>query len=76
MVAAIIACVLAALGIFTFGIVFIPLAAIAAIIATISSLTAKNTNAIWVSVLAWVLCAIAVAASPVMLIAIVSMLGM
>ena len=62
--AAINACVLGGLGIFSSGIIAVPLGAIAAIVATVLSIKAKNTNIIWVSVLAWGLLVIACIFSP------------
>ncbi len=52
---AIIACVLAILGIFTIGILFIPLAAIVGAIATYLAFSGKNLGGIGLSVLAWLL---------------------
>jgi len=67
MVPGIIACVLAVLGIFTVGIVFVPLAAVMALVGTI--IAAKNAH--WggagVNVLAWVLTLVGLFASPALL---------
>ncbi len=49
----IIACVLGGVSIFFFSAIFVPLAAIAAIIGTVAAVKNKNTNAIWINVLAW-----------------------
>jgi len=67
MVPGIVACVLAILGIFTVGIVFVPLAAVTALVGTI--IAAKNAH--WggagVNILAWVLTLVSLFASPALL---------
>lgn len=70
MVAGIIACVLAALGILFLGIIFVPLAAVVAIFGTIIAIKNKNGAGIGVNVLAWVLVIIGVYTSPLLLAAI------
>ena len=70
MVAGIIACVLAVLGILFLGIVFVPLAAIVALIGTIYAVKGKNIAGIGVNVLAWVLVLIGFFTSPLLLAAI------
>jgi len=70
MVAGIIACVLAVLGILFLGIVFVPLAAIVALIGTISAVKGRNIAGIGVNVLAWVLVLIGFFTSPLLLAAI------
>ena len=55
MVAGIIACVLAVLGILFLGIVFVPLAALVALFGTIIAVKNRNVGGIGVNVLAWVL---------------------
>ena len=67
MIAAIIACVLAVLGILFLGTVFVPIAMVVAIISTIISVRNKNNSAIGVSALAWVLVVIGFVTSPVLL---------
>jgi hypothetical protein len=67
MVAGIIACVLAVLGILFFGTIFVPLAAIVAIFGTIIAIKNKNGAGIGVNVLAWLLTIVGLATSPVLL---------
>ena len=62
----IIACVLAVLGIFTIGILFVPLAAVVALIGTIVAVKNMNFGGIGVAVLAWILTIIGFATSPVL----------
>jgi hypothetical protein len=62
-----IACVLAILGIFTIGIVFIPLAAFVALIGTIVAIKNINLGGIGIAVLAWILTIFGFASSPVLL---------
>jgi len=54
MIAGIIACVLAILGVLTLGTVFVPLSAIVALIGTIIAVKNKNAAGIGVNALAWV----------------------
>ena len=70
MVAGIIACVLAVLGILFLGIVFVPLAAIVALIGTIIAVKGRNIAGIGVNVLAWVLVLVGFFTSPILLAAI------
>ncbi len=70
LVAGIIACILAVIGILFFGVVFVPLAAIVALIGTIIAVKNKNMAGIGVNVLAWVLVVIGVMTSPMLLAAI------
>ncbi|MEM6484358.1 MAG: hypothetical protein AAF662_05175 [Pseudomonadota bacterium] len=65
-VAGIIACILAVMGIFTIGTLFVPIAAIAALIGTITSVKNKNSTGIGINVLAWVLTIVGFATSPVL----------
>ena len=58
--------VFAVLGIFTFGIVFIPIAFVLGIIGTIFSVKNKNKTGMGLSVLAWVLVIIGFLLSPVL----------
>jgi len=67
MVAGIIACVLAVLGILFFAIIFVPLAAIVAVFGTIISIKNGNAAGIGVNVLAWVLVIVGIFTSPVIL---------
>ena len=67
MVAGIIACVLAVLGILFLGTVFVPIAAIVALIGTIIAVKNKNGPGIGVNVLAWVLTIVGLFTSPVLL---------
>ncbi|MDP8033245.1 hypothetical protein QJU43_03050 [Pasteurella atlantica] len=70
MTAGIIACVLAILGILFLGTIFVPLAAITALIGTIIAVKNKNFAGIGVNVLAWVLTLIGLFTSPILLAAI------
>lgn len=67
MVAGIIACVLAVLGILFLGTVFVPIAALTALIGTIIALKNKSIPGIGVNILAWVLTVIGLFTSPVLL---------
>ncbi len=67
MVAGIIACVLAVLGIFFLGVVFVPLAAVVALIGTIIAIKNKNIAGIGVNALAWVLTIVGLFTSPLLL---------
>lgn len=67
MVAGIITCVLAVLGILFLGTVFVPIAALTALIGTIIALKNKNIPGIGVNILAWVLTVIGLFTSPVLL---------
>ena len=67
LIAGIIACVLAVLGILFLGVVFVPLAAIVALIGTIIAVKNRNIAGIGVNVLAWVLTFIGLATSPLLL---------
>lgn len=67
MVAGIIACVLAVLGILFLGTIFVPLAAITALIGTIIAVKNKNIKGIGVNVLAWVLTLVGLFTSPILL---------
>ena len=66
MVAGIIACVLAILGILFLGTVFVPIAAFVATFGTIIAVKNKNNAGIGVNVLAWVLTIVGVYTSPVL----------
>ena len=70
MVAGIISCVLAILGTFTIGIVFVPLAAITAAIGSIVALKNMSGGGIAVNVLAWILVVVGLFTSPALLLAI------
>ncbi len=72
---AIISSVLAVLGIFTFGIVFVPLAALLALISSIVALSNKNFGGFGLSILAWVLVAVGFITSPVLLAAVAGAIG-
>lgn len=63
----IIACILAILGMFTIGVVFIPLAAVVALIGTIVAVKNKNFGGIGLAVLAWILTIVGFVLSPVLL---------
>ncbi|WP_018234258.1 hypothetical protein [Thioalkalivibrio thiocyanodenitrificans] len=76
LVAGIIACVLAVLGIVTIGFIFVPLAAIVAIFGTIIAIKNMNIAGIGVNVLAWVLTILGLVTSPVLLFMIADMLGL
>ena len=65
--AGIIACVLAIVGILFFGTIFVPLAAIVAIFGTVIAVKNKNIKGIGVNILAWVLTLIGLFTSPLLL---------
>ncbi|MDY4280072.1 MAG: hypothetical protein SOX56_03145 [[Pasteurella] mairii] len=65
--AGIIACVLAVLGILFLGVVFVPLAAIVALIGTIIAVKNKNMPAIGINILAWILVLVGLFTSPILL---------
>jgi len=67
MVAGVIACVLAVLGILFLGTIFVPLAAIVALTGTIIAIKNKNIAGIGVNVLAWILTILGLITSPVLL---------
>lgn len=67
LLANIIACVLAVLGILFLGIVFVPLAAITAIIGSIKAFKSRNLSSIGVNILAWILVLIGFFTSPLLL---------
>lgn len=67
MIAGIIACLLAVLGILFLGTIFVPLAAITALIGTIIAVKNKNIKGIGVNVLAWILTLIGLFTSPILL---------
>ena len=67
MVAGIIACILAVLGILFLGTIFVPIAAIVALIGTIIAVKNKNGAGIGVNILAWVLTIIGLFTSPILL---------
>ncbi|MFU2077292.1 hypothetical protein [Avibacterium endocarditidis] len=70
LVAGLIACVLAVLGILFLGFIFVPLAFITALIGTIIAVKNRNLAGIGVNILAWVLVLIGLMTSPVLLSAI------
>ena len=67
MTAGIIACILAVLGILFLGTIFVPIAAIVALIGSIIAIKNKNWAGIGVNILAWVLTIIGLFTSPVLL---------
>ena len=67
MVTGISACILALLGIFTLGIIFVPMAVIVALLGTIIAIKNKNVAGIGVFVLAWGLIIVGLFTSPVLL---------
>ena len=69
MVAGIIACILAVLGILFLGIIFVPLAAIVALIGTIIAVKNRNMAGIGVNVLAWILVLFGFFTSPILMVA-------
>ncbi len=71
-----IACVFAVLGIFLFGVIFVPLAAIVAIISTILAIKSKNVGSIGLSIAAWILTAVGFFTSPVLWVTIAAMFGL
>ncbi len=66
--AGIIACVLAVLGIFTLGTIFVPLAAFVSLLGTFGAVSRMNISGIGINILAWVLVVVGFATSPVLLI--------
>ncbi|MFZ7135630.1 hypothetical protein ACLSZP_03050 [Avibacterium avium] len=70
LVAGLIACVLAVLGILFLGFIFVPLAFITVLIGTIIAVKNRNIAGIGVNILAWVLVLIGLMTSPVLLSAI------
>jgi len=68
MVPGIIACVLAIFGIFTFGIVFVPLAAVTALVGMIIAVKNAHWGGVGVNVLAWVLTLVGLFLSPALLV--------
>ncbi|MGX2970621.1 hypothetical protein [Ursidibacter sp. B-7004-1] len=70
LVAGVIACVLAVLGILFLGIVFIPLAAITATIGSVTAIKHKNLAGIGVNIFAWLLTLVGLFTSPILLAAI------
>ena len=69
MVAGIIPCILAVLGILFLGIIFVPLAAIVALIGTIIAVKNRNMTGIGVNVLAWILVLFGFFTSPILMMA-------
>ena len=65
--AGIIACILAVVGILFLGTIFVPLAAIIALIGTILAIKNKHIKGICLNVLAWVLVLIGLMTSPFLL---------
>ena len=63
----IIACVLAILGMFTIGTLFVPLAVLVALIGTIIAVRSRNAGGIGVALLAWILTVVGLLLSPVLL---------
>lgn len=70
LIAGIIACVLAVLGILFLGIIFIPLAFVTAAIGSFIAFKNKSLAGIGVNILAWILILIGIATSPMLLAAI------
>ena len=68
MVAGVIACVLAVIGTLSLGTIFVPIAAIVALVGTIIAVKNKNGAGIGVSILAWVLVIVGLFTSPVLLV--------
>lgn len=67
LLAGLLGCVLAILGIFTLGFLFVPLAAICAVVGLLRGLSAFNASGIGTSLLAACLCVFGIATSPVLL---------
>ena len=63
----IISCVLSTLGIFTWGIIFVPMAFVVAIFGTVSAFKNSNLTGVGISILAWLLNVIGFASSPFLL---------
>lgn len=70
LVAGVISCVLATLGILFLGIIFVPLAVIVALFGTFIAIKNKNLAGIGVNALAWALSIIGLLTSPFLLAAI------
>lgn len=67
MIAGLLACVLAILGILFLGFIFVPIAAIVALLGIVIAVKNKNTAGISVNILAWVLVIVGLFSSPVLL---------
>ncbi len=72
---AVVACVFAILGIFLLGIVFVPLASIFALAATLTSLKNFSLGGICLTIAAWILIVIAFFTSPALMAAIAGIIG-
>jgi hypothetical protein len=72
LVAGLVACVLAVLGILFIGFVFVPLAGIVALIGSIKAVRARHLSGIGANALAWVLVLVGFFTSPVL----VGMIGL
>jgi hypothetical protein len=66
-IAGLISCVLATLGIISFGIIFVPLAFIVVIFGSINAIRNTNLSGIGINALAWILTGIGVITSPTLL---------
>lgn len=67
LIAGVIACVLAVLGILFLGIVFVPLATVVAVVGTVIAIKNRNAAGIGVNMLAWVLILLGFFTSPLLL---------
>ncbi len=67
MMAGIIACILAVLGILFLGIIFVPIAAIVALIGTLIAIKNNNIAGLGVNLLAWLLTIMGLFTSPMLL---------
>lgn len=68
MIGNIFACIFATLGILTIGTIFVPLAALIAIIGAINSLLTRHIASIGINILAWILIVVGFFSSPVLMV--------
>jgi hypothetical protein len=74
--AGIFACIFGILGILFLGIIFVPLGFIVAIIGTIGAVRSRDPASIGINLLGWVLVIIGFFTSPLLLIAILGLIGL
>lgn len=74
--AGIVACVFAALGIVTFSVVFVPLAAIIAVFGLVGAILQMNVSGIGFNLFAWLLILVGIVTSPVLIAFILMVAGM
>jgi len=74
--AGIVACVFAPLGIVTFSVVFVPLAAIIAVFGLVGAILQMNVSGIGLNLFAWLLIVVGIVTSPVLIAFILMVAGM